>query len=113
MNTNSRSDSEVNSPRRACENRPCMNTVTLALSAFVAVEHVAFLVIEMFLWRRPIGLKMFRMTQEVADSSAPLAMNQGLYNGFLAAGLAWGIYEHSSPLLSFFLGCVIVAGIFG
>src|ERR1700729_2259457 len=90
-----------------------MKTAALALACFVALQHVAFLVIEMFLWRTKGGLKMFKMTEEVAASSAPVAMNQGLYNGFLAAGLAWGAYEQSVPLLTFFLGCVIVAGIFG
>jgi putative membrane protein len=90
-----------------------MKTAALALCAFVAFQHVLFLVIEMFLWRKPLVLKMFKMTQEVADSSAPLAMNQGLYNGFLAAGLVWGIVEQSTPILTFFLGCVVVAGIFG
>ncbi|MEZ0227362.1 MAG: DUF1304 domain-containing protein [Planctomycetota bacterium] len=90
-----------------------MKTAALALCAFVAFQHVLFLVVEMFLWRKPIGLKMFKMSQELADSSAPLAMNQGLYNGFLAAGLVWGIIEQSTPLLTFFLACVIVAGIFG
>ncbi len=90
-----------------------MKTAALALCAFVAFQHVLFLVVEMFLWRKPLGRKMFKMTQELADSSAPLAMNQGLYNGFLAAGLAWGIWEQSTPLLTFFLGCVVVAGIFG
>lgn len=90
-----------------------MKTAALALAAFVAFQHVLFLVLEMFLWRKPIGLKVFKQTQEAADASAPLAMNQGLYNGFLAAGIAWGIYEQDAKILTFFLACVIVAGIFG
>ena len=80
---------------------------------FVALQHLAFLVLEMFLWTRPIGRKVFALTPEQAASSAVLAMNQGLYNGFLAAGLAWGLYTGSTATQQFFLGCVIVAGVFG
>ena len=65
----------------------------------------------MFLWTTPFGLKTFNMTEQVAASSAVLAANQGLYNGFLAAGLVWGLIATESRI--FFLGCVIVAGIFG
>jgi putative membrane protein len=85
------------------------------LVALVALLHVGFLVLEMFLWTTPFGLKTFNMTPEVAASSAVLAANQGLYNGFLAAGLAWGLVakEGATPIKVFFLGCVIVAGIFG
>ncbi len=90
-----------------------MHFAALVLCGVVAAQHVIFLVIEMFFWRRPLGLKMFKMTQELADQSAPLAMNQGLYNGFLAAGLAWGLLEQDARLLTFFLACVIVAGVFG
>jgi len=90
-----------------------MKLAALILCGVVALQHVIFLVIEMFFWRRPLGLKMFKMTQELADQSAPLAMNQGLYNGFLAAGLAWGLYAENAATLTFFLACVIVAGIFG
>lgn len=83
----------------------------------VAALHVYFLVLEMFLWRTPFGLRTFRMTQEVADSSAKLAANQGLYNGFLAAGLLWGLFGYGiitgRAILSFFLACVIVAGLYG
>jgi putative membrane protein len=78
----------------------------------VAALHVYFLVLEMFLWRKPLGLLTFRMTQEAADSSAVLAANQGLYNGFLAAGLIWGLIAGRS-VVTFFLLCVIVAGIYG
>ena len=83
----------------------------------VAALHGYFLVLEMFLWRTPLGLRTFRMTKEAADSSAVLAANQGLYNGFLAAGLIWGLVAYGvaagRPILTFFLLCVIVAGIYG
>lgn len=88
-----------------------------AIVAFVALEHLGFLVLEMFFWRRPIGLRIFRQDQKAADSSAVLAMNQGLYNGFLAAGLAWSLFvtepRLAGALQMFFLSCVAVAGIFG
>jgi putative membrane protein len=88
-----------------------------ALVAIVALLHVYFLILEMFLWTRPLGLKTFRNTQEKANDSAVLAANQGLYNGFLAAGLAWGLF-HPTPAFAFeikvfFLLCVIVAGAYG
>lgn len=83
------------------------------LVALVALFHLGFLVLEMFLWDTPTGHRIFAMTPEVAASSAVLAMNQGLYNGFLAAGLAWGLVKDWRDLKLFFLGCVIVAGIFG
>jgi putative membrane protein len=88
-----------------------------ALVALVALLHVYFLILEMFLWTRPLGLKTFRNTQEKADDSAVLAANQGLYNGFLAAGLLWGLL-HPTPAFAFqikvfFLLCVIVAGGYG
>jgi putative membrane protein len=88
-----------------------------ALTALVALLHVYFLTLEMFLWTKPLGLKTFRMTPEKAADSAVLAANQGLYNGFLAAGLVWGLV-HSAPAFAFqlkvfFLTCVIVAGIYG
>ena len=85
------------------------------LVGFVALEHVGFLFVEMFLWRKPLGLRIFRLTQEAADSSAVLAANQGLYNGFLAAGLVWGLFFCGQPaaVKTFFLCCVVVAGVFG
>lgn len=94
-----------------------MTTLLTATVVIVAVEHVWFLVLEMFLWTRPIGLRTFRNTEEKARQSATLAANQGLYNGFLAAGLLWGLI-HPDPhfalqLTVFFLGCVVVAGVFG
>ncbi len=83
--------------------------------AFVALEHVYILVLEMFLWTRPAGLAAFDMTREFAEQTAVLAANQGLYNGFLAAGLIWSLFRRRDrfALQVFFLGCVIVAGIFG
>jgi len=83
----------------------------------VAALHVYFLVLEMFLWRTPFGRRTFGTTVEAADSSAVLAANQGLYNGFLAAGLLWGLVWYGvvagRPILTFFLACVVVAGIYG
>jgi putative membrane protein len=83
--------------------------------ALVALLHLWFLVLEMFLWDKPIGLRTFRQTPESAATSKVLAANQGLYNGFLAAGLAWGLClgEAGFAVTLFFLGCVVVAGIFG
>lgn len=94
-----------------------MNAVLTALLVLIALEHLWFLVLEMFLWTRPIGLRTFGNTPEVARQAAALAANQGLYNGFLAAGLAWGAF-HPLPAVAlqirvFFLGCVLVAGVFG
>ena len=79
----------------------------------VALLHILFLVLEMFLWTKPAGRRIFGLSQELANASAALAMNQGLYNGFLAAGLIWGLLRGDSAIQLFFLGCVIVAGIFG
>ena len=80
---------------------------------FVALEHLYFLVLEMFLWDKPTGLKAFGQTQEMATATKALAANQGLYNGFLSAGLVWGLVRGSSAVQVFFLGCVVVAGLFG
>lgn len=81
----------------------------------VAVAHLWFLVLEMFLWTTPLGLRTFDMTPEFAQNSAILAANQGLYNGFLAAGLIWGLIrkEAGYSIKMFFLSCVMVAGVFG
>ncbi len=81
--------------------------------AFVALEHLGFLVMEMFLWTKPFGRRTFGLTPELAKASAPLAANQGLYNGFLAAGLIWSLFAGFEALAIFFLSCVIIAGIFG
>ena len=85
------------------------------LVGLVALLHLYFLVLEMFLWNTPIGMKTFRTTPEYAEASKSLAANQGLYNGFLAAGLLWGLLlgAAGNPVKIFFLGCVIVAGVFG
>lgn len=85
------------------------------LVALVAALHIGFLVLEMFLWTTPFGLRTFNLTPEFAAASAPLAANQGLYNGFLAAGLIWGLLARESAfaIKVFFLVCVIVAGVFG
>lgn len=90
--------------------------MSAALVAFVALEHLAFLVLEMFLWEKPVGLRVFGQTAQAAKQSAVLAMNQGLYNGFLAAGLIWGLLAEPAlgmPVTRFFLVCVVVAGAFG
>jgi putative membrane protein len=89
--------------------------VAEAFVALVALLHLYFLVLEMFLWDKPLGLKTFRHSAAEAAASKVLAANQGLYNGFLAAGLAWGIALGAAgvSIKLFFLGCVIVAGIFG
>jgi putative membrane protein len=78
----------------------------------VALLHLYFLVLEMFLWDTPYGRRTFGMSADKAAATKQLAMNQGLYNGFLAAGLLWGLAA-GAPVKIFFLGCVIVAGVFG
>ena len=79
----------------------------------VALSHAGVLVLEMFFWDHPVGRKIFDMTPELSASSAVLAANQGLYNGFLAAGLLWGLLAGRKDVKFFFLICVIVAGVFG
>jgi putative membrane protein len=79
----------------------------------VAILHIGFLVLEMFLWTKPFGLKTFNMTKQTAEASATLAANQGLYNGFLAAGLIWGLFSGMTSVKIFFLACVLLAGVFG
>jgi putative membrane protein len=91
--------------------------VANVLVALVAAFHVFFLILEMFLWDKPQGMKVFRNTPEKAEITKVLAANQGLYNGFLAAGLIWGLV-HGNPafafqIKAFFLLCVIVAGAYG
>lgn len=94
-----------------------MILVANILVAIVAALHVYFLVLEMFLWTKPLGLKTFSNSIEKATESAVLAANQGLYNGFLAAGLIWGLVQvnpgFAFQIKTFFLLCVIVAGIYG
>ena len=93
-----------------------MVTIAAILVAIVAAIHVYIVILEMFLWRTPRGLRSFGTTQAFADESATLAANQGLYNGFLVAGLVWGLVA-SDPVgfqvKVFFLACVIVAGVYG
>ena len=90
-----------------------MKTIANALIGLVALSHVGFLILEMFFWNHPVGRRIFGMTPEVSASSATLAANQGLYNGFLAAGLIWALGADRRDLKVFFLGCVIDAGVFG
>ena len=92
-----------------------MTTVANIAVAVVALLHVYFLVLEMFLWDKPRGLRTFGLTPEFAAASKSLAANQGLYNGFLAAGLIWGLAlgVNGDPIKIFFLACIIVAGVFG
>jgi len=82
---------------------------------FVALLHAYFLVLEMFLWDKPFGMRIFRLTPEFAAASKALAANQGLYNGFLVAGLAWGLALGAAGIdvKLFFLACVVIAGLFG
>jgi putative membrane protein len=92
-----------------------MRLIAQILVALVALEHVWFLILEMFLWTTPLGLRTFGQSLERARDSAILAANQGLYNGFLAAGLIWSLVSGplALPLQTFFLSCVVVAGVFG
>ena len=90
-----------------------MSIVAICLTAFVAALHVFFMVLEMFLWDTPHGRRAFGLTPEMAQATARLAANQGLYNGFLAAGLAWGLWLQDRGICLFFLGCVVIAGLFG
>ena len=84
-------------------------------AGIVALLHLGFLVLEMFLWTSPIGRKVFGLSSEKAEITKVLAANQGLYNGFLVAGLLWGLVSGAAgvPVLVFFLSCVVVAGIYG
>lgn len=81
--------------------------------ALVAIEHIGILILEMFFWNHPVGYRIFGTTPDVAVTSAVLAMNQGLYNGFLAAGLIWGLVANRRDVKLFFLICVVAAGIMG
>jgi putative membrane protein len=90
-----------------------MHIAARAAVVVVALLHILFLVLEMFLWNTPRGRRIFGLTPEVAESSAKLAANQGLYNGFLGAGLLWGAFNGDIRIQLFFLGCVIVAGLYG
>lgn len=93
-------------------------SIAVVVSVLVVLAlHLWFVVLEMVLWTRPLGRRVFGLDAAFAERSAALAANQGLYNGFLVAGLAWGLWAWPAPmgrsLLLFFLGCVVVAGVFG
>jgi putative membrane protein len=92
-----------------------MSLIANIAVALVAALHVYFLVLEMFLWDKPTGRRVFGLTPEFAAASKTLAANQGLYNGFLAAGLIWGLWlgQGGAPIEIFVLSCVVVAGVFG
>ena len=90
-----------------------MNLLTLLAISLVMILHIAFFILEMFFWKKPAGRKIFHLKKDFAEQSATLAANQGLYNGFLAAGLAWGLLDHNTQVLDFFLGFIIIAGIYG
>ena len=81
----------------------------------IAIQHLGFMVLEMFFWTRPLGHKLFKLKPEFARQSAKLAFNQGLYNGFLAAGLVFGLHSGLAAMqtINFFLCCIIIAGIIG
>jgi putative membrane protein len=89
-----------------------MNIIINIIVGIVALFHAYFLILEMFLWEKPAGRKSFRTTAEFAAQSKTLAANQGLYNGFLTAGLIWGLFAGDAVKI-FFLSCVTIAGIFG
>jgi putative membrane protein len=90
-----------------------MNVIAAVLVVLVAALHAWFLVLEMFLWTKPAGLKTFRNTPEKAETTRVLAANQGLYNGFLAAGLLWGLVTSQWNVVVFFLLCVVAAALYG
>ncbi|MDY0745640.1 DUF1304 domain-containing protein [Paucibacter sp. R3-3] len=90
-----------------------MAMLATILVALVAALHLYFLVLEMFLWTKPMGLKTFRLDPVFAEASKTLAANQGLYNGFLAAGLVFGLARGDVATVLFFLACVVVAGVYG
>jgi len=92
-----------------------MKNLANALVVVVALLHIYFMTLEMFFWTQPLGRRAFGLTAEFAQASKRLAANQGLYNGFLAAGLAWGLWlgDAGFAIKTFFLGCIVVAGVFG
>lgn len=90
-----------------------MTVLANLLVGLVAALHLGFLVLEMFLWTKPAGRGVFGLTREFAAETRALAANQGLYNGFLVAGLVWGLVSDQTDVQVFFLACVVVAGVFG
>jgi putative membrane protein len=90
-----------------------MRLLSHLLVLLVALVHVWFMILEMMLWNHPVGQRIFNMTPEFSAASAVLAANQGLYNGFLAAGLLWGLLAGRREVKVFFLACIVVAGVYG
>lgn len=90
-----------------------MSWLARAVTLLVAAAHLGFLVLEMFLWTKPAGRRTFGLSREDAETTRTLAANQGLYNGFIAAGLLWAAVANRRDVAVFFLVCVIVAGIYG
>jgi len=90
-----------------------MSAAAKILIALVAFLHIGFMALEMVLWKLPIGRKIFNTTEQFANDTAFMALNQGLYNGFLAMGLIWGLSAKKRDVVTFFLLCVIAAGVFG
>lgn len=90
-----------------------MATVTNIAVGIVALIHVYIMLLEMFLWEKPVGLRAFEIDKDFAAATRVLAANQGLYNGFLAAGLIWGLATANVPVQHFFLSCVLIAGVYG
>jgi putative membrane protein len=90
-----------------------VNLLAAALVGLVAALHLSFLVLEMFCWTTPTGRRVFGLDPDFAERSRALAANQGLYNGFLAAGLVWGLVSGRTDVRVFFLVCVVVAGAYG
>src|SRR5437868_3739135 len=96
-----------------------LHLLALAASGLVAVAHVGFFVLESYFWSRPLGVRVFKRPEQWMKETASLAANQGLYNGFLAAGLIWGLVQsgsdpaHAFSILTFFNTCVVVAGVVG
>lgn len=91
-----------------------MTILTIVLIVFIALEHIYFLILEMFFWTKPKGIKAFGLkSKEFAQDSKVLAANQGLYNGFLAAGLLFSVILNDTTIAMFFVTCVIIAGVYG
>ncbi len=90
-----------------------MSLIVTSLVYFIALLHIYFLVLEMFLWDKPSGLRAFGHSLQQAQKTKVLAANQGLYNGFLAAGLVYSSMSNQLNFVIFFLGCVVIAGIYG
>ena len=92
-----------------------MSTITNIIVTVIMLLHIGFMILEIFYWDKPLGRRVFGHSQEAAKVSKTLAANQGLYNGFLAAGLFWGLTlgANGTSVTIFFLACVLVAGIFG